>query len=108
VPARVFCETCQREVGAGHRLPEQHWLHRTTLLPVWMMEGAHNGLGAKSIEGVNTMAKGKAKSTAKKAVAKSTKVPPKAVGKAAAVKETPVERRKREMLEEKAAKAARR
>jgi hypothetical protein len=52
------------------------------------------------------MPKAKAKTTAKRAMAKNPKVPPKGVTKVA-VKETPAERRKRELLEEKAAKARR-
>jgi hypothetical protein len=71
VIARVYCETCCREVSAAHRLPETNWLHRVSLL----LEGAQHR--PKFTEGVNTMPKAK---TPIKRPPKSSK---------AAVKETP-------------------
>jgi hypothetical protein len=101
VARRVFCTMCNKEVSAGHRTPEALWLHRTVLI----LDGAQN---KPNFIRSDEMPKAKSKAAAKKAVARSTKVPAKAAGKAAATKETAAERKLREAEEKKLDKVARR
>jgi hypothetical protein len=94
VAVRLFCETCSREVGSTHRVPEPQWLHKVTLLR------EHS---ANPILNYYQPQKGVQKMPNKKVVTSKTKgkvIPGKA--KAAAVKETPAERKKRELAEERA------
>jgi hypothetical protein len=98
VAARLYCETCVREVWAAHRISEPLWLHRVTLLPVALLDGAQHNPTSKLTRSYEMPTK---KSLVKRPP-KDTKVPPKATK--AAVKETPKERMQR-LAEEKKAKA---
>jgi hypothetical protein len=96
VPARLFCETCHKEVSAAHRLPEGHWLHRVTLAPVSILDRP------KFTEGDMKMLAKKAPVKRPPKDVQDVKVPPKATKGSA--KESPAERRKRlkDLAEERA------
>jgi hypothetical protein len=90
---RLWCQTCHKEVGAGHRTPEPHWFHRTEL--------------ATFNEGELIMPKSSRKVVkTSKVPPKSAKVAPKASTKPA-TKESSAALKARLLAEEKSAKRSR-